>query len=123
MKRLLISFIALSFAISVQAQSGTDLEFSQAINEQVQDNSTLGPVPSGKIWKLVGFSTNVYANSNYLNLRVNGGTSTFLRYISPTWGPQDAQLPIYFNESDMLEFLFNSGAEAYVSIIEYTVIP
>jgi hypothetical protein len=121
MKRLLIFLFTLS-AFSVSAQVGTDLGFSQAINEQVQDNSTLGPVPSGKIWKLVGFSTQFVANSSYLQLRVNGSNATILRYLSTT-GPHSAQLPIYFNESDMLEFLLSGGNEAYVSIIEYTVIP
>ncbi|HAP69245.1 MAG TPA: hypothetical protein DCR04_05885 [Flavobacteriales bacterium] len=116
MKQTLTLIALIFFCLSSSAQSGTDLEFSRTINEKVTINQVLGPVPLGKIWKLVGFS----CNTSNPKFKVNGeGNGTYLR--SNTG--YEASLPLFFNESDEIQFVDLSTGECYVSFVEYTVIP
>lgn len=107
-----ITFVALIFfSLSSSAQSGTDLEFSRTINDRFEANEIIGPVPQGKIWKLVGFTATVNV-SMFVNGEGAGLQNSAYQYSS-------ANLPLFFNEND--EIYFN--APLYASFIEYTVIP
>jgi len=121
MKHTLTLITLIFFCLSSSAQSGTDLEFSRTINETVTEtNEVFGPVPQGRLWKLVGFSTGYV-----VFLSVNGEAQFPLNsYTSST--TYQAKLPLFFNEGDNLEFDLNgsgSNYSCYVSFIEYTVIP
>ena len=118
MKQVLTFLTVLFFSLSSLAQSGTELEFSRTINETFTSQSvTLGPVPSGKIWKLVGYVGPV-------KFALNGSAPVlYLGDGGSTGSPRD-HLPVFFNESDIIAFsTYMTSDRGYVSIIEYTVIP
>jgi hypothetical protein len=118
-------FIATLISMNVKGQTGTDLEFSQTINQFVISGTSLGPIPTGKIWKIVGFSWQSTVASSSFTIQLDGpGTPSFpLRMYSSTNGNLDAALPLFFNEGDVLTCGGSSNFAAYLSIIEYTVIP
>lgn len=117
MKQTLTLIALIFFSLSSSAQSGTELEFSRTINERVV-GEVLGPVPQGKIWKLVGF-----ANAQNVTLLLNGATTgPSLQYTNTNDGRHiQAKLPLFFNEND--EIGISAQGITYVSFIEYTVLP
>jgi hypothetical protein len=116
-----ITFVALIFfSLSSSAQSGTELEFSRTINEPLDyfDEVTV-QVPSGKVWKLVGFA------GERVSFNVGNGNSIKLQNEANGESHSTSQLPIFFNELDEITFIYsgNGNSRGYVSLIEYTVIP
>lgn len=120
---------ALAFLFSaIQAQTGTDLEFSRTILEcgtNPNNPNAVGTVPAGKIWKVTGHSALNPGNSTeYIYLDVDGKEVSLARKRSST-SVDDviySQLPIYINENSVVNLFVSANNGSCVSIIEYTVV-
>lgn len=137
LKVLLIPVVLMLFSLSMKGQIGTNLEFSQTITVSVPNGSapgnivTIGTVPSGKIWKVVGASIPYidYGISSEYSVHLNvGATKIYIAFYQPLSPKlfEYAQFPLFFNENQTLTLESNLGgpyATGTVSIIEYTVIP
>lgn len=125
MKKLLLLSISSFLLSALQAQTGTDLEFNRIFNHCTKSSSTpstIGTVPTGKIWKVVGCTANDLAGSR--SIWLNNGTNDF--YLT-RWNGADnveskASFPLYFNEGTALD-LHSTCVDGCISVIEYTVVP
>jgi hypothetical protein len=124
MKKTLLTTLLLFFGFTIFAQVGTDLEFNQIINARTSNNTavTIGTVPSGKIWKVVGFTFTGDAAGDVCQIREQN-FSYFLRSISTGGIIYEAQLPIFFKENETLTLHTSAATWVTVSIIEFTVLP
>jgi len=107
-KSILILFSLFSFSIAF-AQSGYNLEFSQAI---LVESSTM-TVPSGKVWKVVSVQRSNHGNGgvkiniNGLDVSVGGATSDGVATGSfPIWLPAGSTIStgIYVHFISVVEF-------------------
>lgn len=127
MKKLFLTIFSFLFFVSLYAQTGTDLQFSQTITKcSTSPNSTLvGTVPTGKIWKVVGVSV----PSSTQAVGVVGLSCTSYNFnifrLDTNNNPVYAQLPMFINENQTVNLYYNgngtTNTSVCVSIIEYTV--
>jgi hypothetical protein len=123
MKSVIFATTLLFHSAAAFAQSGTDLQFSQIINGVSYGGQiTVGTVPSGKIWKVVGFTCDINTTTQMCGFRTMIGGEIFKLRGQTNGGLLiDAQLPIYFNENETV--YFEADGDGRISIIEYTVLP
>lgn len=135
MKNLFLTLGIIFFLTPLHAQVGTDLEFSQTITKCATmgaGNATVGTVPPGKIWKLVGVSAPRNSASSSCDLLLYftslGGNHIKITDQDGAGNTCYAQLPIFFNENETIEINYSctgttSAYNICISIIEYTVVP
>ena len=136
LKILLIPVVLMLFSSSMKGQIGTNLEFSQTITVSVPNGSapgnivSIGTVPPGKIWKVVGASMPYFDTGIITDYVVHLNVGSTKIYIALFDFSEKrfvyAHFPLFFNENQTLTLESNLGgpfATGTVSIIEYTVLP
>lgn len=124
MKEILLLIALVFTGLLSQAQVGTDLEFSQVINADIVNGTvSIGTVPAGKIWKIVGYSIKITNPNNYCYINTGSGQINLRSLGSDGTTFQDAQLPLFIKENETVQLTCTAYAPGYVSIIEFTVLP
>jgi hypothetical protein len=106
-KSILILFSLFSFSIAF-AQSGYNLEFSQAI--LIEEGSTL-TVPSGKVWKVV--SAQLKNDGGYRKQIIINGNVTY------TGGTDNGSFPIWLPTGTTIS---PNNTCQYISVVEFNLI-
>lgn len=125
MKKLFLLGALIWLANCAVAQTGTDLQFSRTYlfcQDQSDPLTTVGTVPAGKIWKVVGATPVTASSWGFVRLYVDGDQVDLVYKSSSGDNVRFAQFPLYINENAVVELDIH-GSDGCVSLIEYTVLP
>ena len=120
---LILSFLLISIGLRAQG----NLQFNRIITDQKTFNPSFGytdllTVPSGKVWKIESMSTGSIGGGERI-FELNGVLTPVPEGFSPIWLKAGDTARILFRGSSQYIPDYPWFFSAYISIIEYNIIP